>query len=81
MTGVQTCALPIFRLEADAPPAPITGSARLLPEAVNRPDWHNAYAALLLDLPRLLAALPNDKARARMLSELRQQLAASGKGQ
>jgi metallo-beta-lactamase family protein len=70
-----------FRLEAGAPPAPIAGPARLLPEAVNRPDWHNAYAALLLDLPRLLAALPSDKARARMLAELRQQLGQNGKGQ
>lgn len=67
-----------FTLQAGQPPAALPSSPRLAPEAVNRPDWHNDYAALLLDLPRRLAALPDDKARDNLLHELRARIGAIG---
>jgi len=44
---------------------------RLPPEAVGRPDWHNAYAALVLDLRQRLDSLPDDKAREALLGQVR----------
>src|SRR5262245_5114710 len=44
---------------------------RLPPEKVGRPDWHNAYSALTLDLRRRLDALDDDKAREALLAQLR----------
>jgi metallo-beta-lactamase family protein len=44
---------------------------RLPPETVSRPDWHNAYSALALDLRRRLDTLGDDKAREALLAQLR----------
>ena len=44
---------------------------RLPPEAVGRLDWHNGYAALILDLRQRLDALPDDKAREALLGRVR----------
>lgn len=43
-------------------------------------DWHNDYAATLLDLRRALLAATDDAARHRMLERLRAALAANGGG-
>jgi len=69
-----------FTLEPGKKPQILPGAVRLAADSVNRPDWHNDYAALLLDLPRRLAALPDDKARAALLGELRRQMGGNGKG-
>jgi metallo-beta-lactamase family protein len=47
---------------------------RLPPEAVGRHDWHNTYAALVLDLRRRLDALPDDNARAALLAHIQNSL-------
>jgi metallo-beta-lactamase family protein len=44
---------------------------RLPPETVGRPDWHNAYSALTLDLRRRLDAMGDNKAREALLGQLR----------
>jgi metallo-beta-lactamase family protein len=44
---------------------------RLPPEKVGRPDWHNTYSALTLDLRRRLDALGDDAARESLLAQLR----------
>ncbi len=49
---------------------------RLRPEAVGRLDWHNGYAALMLDLRRRLDTLPDDKAREALLARVRTTLHA-----
>lgn len=49
---------------------------RLEPEAVGGPDWHNAYAALVLDLRHRLDAMPNDKARDALLAQIRKTVAS-----
>jgi metallo-beta-lactamase family protein len=50
---------------------------RLPPEAVGQPDWHNSYAALILDLRRRLDSLPSDRARAALLAQVRKTLDVS----
>jgi metallo-beta-lactamase family protein len=47
---------------------------RLPPEVVGRQDWHNSYAALVLDLRQRLDALPDDKARVAMLAQIQKTL-------
>jgi metallo-beta-lactamase family protein len=47
---------------------------RLPPEVVGRHDWHNAYAALILELRQRLDVLPNDKAREVLLGQIRSAL-------
>ena len=44
---------------------------RLPPELVGRPDWHNAYAALVLDLQHKLHELGDSEKRNRLLARLR----------
>jgi metallo-beta-lactamase family protein len=46
------------------------GRARLLPEVLARPDWHNARAKLLLDLNARLERLPDDAEREALLTRL-----------
>jgi metallo-beta-lactamase family protein len=47
---------------------------RLPQEVVGRHDWHNSYAALVLDLRQRLDALPDDKARAALLAQIQKTL-------
>jgi metallo-beta-lactamase family protein len=47
---------------------------RLPPEVVGRHDWHNRYAALVLDLRQRLDALPDDRARDSLLAQVRKTL-------
>jgi metallo-beta-lactamase family protein len=47
---------------------------RLAAGALAPTDWHNAYAAFLLDFGASLRALPDDKARTRLLDRLRRVL-------
>jgi metallo-beta-lactamase family protein len=47
---------------------------RLPPEVVGKLDWHNSYAALVLDLRQRLDALPDDKARAALLAQIQKTL-------
>jgi metallo-beta-lactamase family protein len=47
-------------------------SARLPPERVARPDWHNDVSRLILDINEALAAEPDEKARAVLIRRLRQ---------
>lgn len=53
------------------------GSARILPAAASRPDWHNARARLMLDLNARLEALPSDAAREALLETLSQSVVAT----
>ena len=57
---------------APAPPRLVTD------EATARRDWHNDYAALLLDLRRALREQPDDRRRQALLDEVRRVLAATG---
>jgi metallo-beta-lactamase family protein len=50
--------------------------ARMAPEAVARPDWHNVRSALILDLNARLDALPDDAAREALLQRLARDLSA-----
>ena len=49
---------------------------RLEPERVGRPDWHNGYQTLLLDLQEAMASAADDKSRAVVMRRLRRALAA-----
>lgn len=49
---------------------------RLEPERVGRPDWHNDYQTLLLDLQEAMASAADDKSRAVVMRRLRRALAA-----
>jgi metallo-beta-lactamase family protein len=54
---------------------------RRMPEdGIDRLDWHNALAALTLDLRARLDAAPDDAARERILAELRETLERSASG-
>lgn len=55
-------------------PHPQTTQPRLPPEVVGQPDWHNAYAALVLDLQHRLNQLDDDRTRERLLARLREVL-------
>jgi len=57
------------------------GPPRLAPGTAARPDWHNARAALLLDLNERLEAAPDDTAREALLAKLAAALAAVDQGQ
>jgi metallo-beta-lactamase family protein len=50
---------------------------RLAPEVVGRHDWHNIYAALVLDLRRHLDGMPNDRAREALLAQIQKTLGPS----
>jgi metallo-beta-lactamase family protein len=56
-----------------AKPAP---GRKRIPESEITRDWHNDYALLLLELPRRLEALPDDRARHELLRRLTAELAA-----
>jgi len=47
---------------------------RAQPEAIGRPDWHNARAALLLEMEEVLDEAGSDEARLAMLKRLRSAL-------
>lgn len=47
-------------------------------EVAARRDWHNDYAALLLDLRRALREAPDDRRRATLLDEIRRVIGAAG---
>ena len=57
--------------DGDAAPRPKPAEHRLPVEAVGKPDWHNAYAALMLDLQHRLHELGDDAARGKLLAKLR----------
>jgi metallo-beta-lactamase family protein len=57
------------------------GPPRLAPGTAARPDWHNARAALLLDLNERLEAAPDDPAREALLARLAAALASVDQGQ
>lgn len=54
------------------------GEPRISPAAVARPDWHNARAALLLDLDARLEAAGSEDARRALIQNLRAALDAPG---
>lgn len=67
------------RLDGEAEtPHPEPTQPRLPPEAVGKPDWHNAYAALALDLQHRLNELGDDRARNRLLARVRAALDETG---
>ena len=53
--------------------APAPRKERILDSEIVR-DWHNDYALLLLELPRRLEALPDDRARRELLRRLHAEL-------
>jgi len=62
-----------------ARPAAATPRPRLVTgDATARRDWHNDYAALLLDLRKALREQPDDRARQGLLDGVRRVLAAAG---
>jgi metallo-beta-lactamase family protein len=64
--------------DGDEAPRPKPAEHRLPPEAVGRPDWHNDYAALALDLQHRLNELADDAARQRLLRQVRALLEKRG---
>lgn len=58
-------------VDGDDRPRPKPTEHRLPPGVAGRPDWHNAYAALALDLQHRLHELDDDAARQRLLARLR----------
>jgi metallo-beta-lactamase family protein len=67
------------RLDGEAEtPRPEATQPRLPPEAVGRPDWHNAYAALTIDLQHRLNELGDDRARNHLLARVRAALDGGG---
>lgn len=63
-----------------ARPATAAAAPRLVTgEATARRDWHNDYAAVLLDLRRALRAQPDDRRRQALLDDVRRVLAAAGR--
>jgi metallo-beta-lactamase family protein len=64
--------------DGDEAPRPKLAPHRLPPEAVGRPDWHNDYAALALDLQHRLNELADDSARQRLLRQVRALLEKGG---
>ncbi len=65
-------------------PRPLAAAAgeapRLAPEALRPADWHNAYAAFLLEFGETLRGLPDDAARERLLAMLASELAGARPG-
>lgn len=65
-----------FDLEVAAAPLRHAEPKRLSEAAATAPlDWHNAYARLLLDMGEKLRSMEDDEARAKLLAELRRNLA------
>jgi metallo-beta-lactamase family protein len=64
--------------DGEEAPRPKPAEHRLPPEAVGRPDWHNDYAALALDLQHRLNELADDAARRRLLRQVRALLEKRG---
>lgn len=64
--------------DGDAAPRPKPATPRLPPEQVGRPDWHNDYAALSIDLQHRLNELSGDAARRRLIERVRAVLEDSG---
>ena len=65
-----------YALPASGKPRPRGAAPRIAPEAAHAPiDWHNERAQLLLELRRRLEEAPDDGARARLLSRVREALA------
>lgn len=60
------------RVERDG----VGGQRRLRPEAVGHPDWHNARAALTLQIEEALEKAGDDRTRAALLDRLRRALDA-----
>lgn len=48
--------------------------ARLEPKAVRPTDWHNAYAAFLIDFAAKLQGLPDNKAQERLIERLEREV-------
>jgi metallo-beta-lactamase family protein len=63
-----------FLLVAGGPPREAEGPRRLPQRVVDRPDWHNAYAALVLDLQHALQERRSDRDRELLIARLRQVL-------
>jgi metallo-beta-lactamase family protein len=47
---------------------------RLQPEAVGRPDWHNDFAQLTIDLRAALESASDERSRGILLRQLRRAL-------
>lgn len=72
----------VFELGAAGAPKRYLDKPRLDPASLSETavsDWHNDYAALLLELANDLRSLPDAEARRRMLAELRRTLKSRGK--
>lgn len=52
-----------------------TSAPRIDPDRSGRPDWHNDFQSLVMDLEAELAAAPDDRARGVVLRRLRRALA------
>ncbi len=59
------------RIELSTGAAQAPKARRIEANRVGRPDWHNSYAALALDLRKRLDALRDDKAREKLLAQMR----------
>lgn len=57
-------------LDSENRPRPKPTEHRLPPEAVGKPDWHNEYAALMLDLQHRLNEMTDDEGRRRLLARI-----------
>src|SRR5690606_26773519 len=61
-----------FLLVAGEPPREAEEPRRLPQRGVDGPDWHNAYAALVLDLQHALQERGSDRDREALIARLRQ---------
>jgi len=68
-----------FELVTTGLPAHRREAPRLAAAAVAPRDWHNSYAALLLDIDHTLQRLPDDAARERLLARLGREVAGAGR--
>ncbi len=63
-----------LQLDAAGPPVLETADARLPSDAVSSPDWHNRYAALVLELGAKLRGARTESDRQHLLDRLRKAL-------
>jgi metallo-beta-lactamase family protein len=71
----------VFELGGEGAPRHALDKPRLDPASLSETavsDWHNDYAALLLELANDLRSLPDSEARRRMLADLRRTLKNRG---
>ena len=66
----------LFDLPACGRTRHVLEAPRLTQREIAPTDWHNDYAALLVELPGALGRLPDDVARRRLLRDIRRRLSA-----